>query len=355
MTTGETKLLFSWDGVDSLPDMRRLRLVLAAGRSGRGGVARPPGPGPGRLSGGGDVAGDGGRGGVPACLDGVVVAGAWAQSGVVVDMRIRPAAEAGQAPPGGARASANGRGRGGGVSESGALSGAQRVELLPVYGVARAGGGGHRLRDGDARCVARGAQGGVAGFRRTPRLRRQGDREPFHGAQEPRDGQDLGPGGGLGQARDTGRGQQDGQGLDEGEELVRLRLAPDRRHPLRESGGIRGDARRSPPRRNRTVSATALQAFFRPPRGRCPPPASPRPRATPASETTRCRSPSATRGGCLRRNPRAPASPAPCGGGGSADRANGRNRSPFRKSLFCSSWAIGCKPRIDKGSSHRSA
>ncbi len=28
MTTGETKLLFSWDDVDSLPDMRRLRLVL---------------------------------------------------------------------------------------------------------------------------------------------------------------------------------------------------------------------------------------------------------------------------------------------------------------------------------------
>ena len=28
MTTGETKLLFSWDDVDSLPDLRRLRLVL---------------------------------------------------------------------------------------------------------------------------------------------------------------------------------------------------------------------------------------------------------------------------------------------------------------------------------------
>ena len=28
MTTGETKLLFSWDDVDSLPEMRRLRLVL---------------------------------------------------------------------------------------------------------------------------------------------------------------------------------------------------------------------------------------------------------------------------------------------------------------------------------------
>ena len=28
MTTGETELLFSWDDVDSLPDMRRLRLVL---------------------------------------------------------------------------------------------------------------------------------------------------------------------------------------------------------------------------------------------------------------------------------------------------------------------------------------
>jgi len=28
MTTGRTKLLFSWEDVDSLPDLRRLRLVL---------------------------------------------------------------------------------------------------------------------------------------------------------------------------------------------------------------------------------------------------------------------------------------------------------------------------------------
>ena len=28
MTTGETKLLFSWDDVDALPDLRRLSLVL---------------------------------------------------------------------------------------------------------------------------------------------------------------------------------------------------------------------------------------------------------------------------------------------------------------------------------------
>ena len=28
MTTGETEVLFSWDDVDALPDLRRLRLVL---------------------------------------------------------------------------------------------------------------------------------------------------------------------------------------------------------------------------------------------------------------------------------------------------------------------------------------
>ena len=46
----------------------------------------------------------------------------------------------------------------------------------------------------------------------------------------------------LGQTRDERGGQQDRQDLEEGEVMVRLRAAPDRRHPLRDPGGLRGDA-----------------------------------------------------------------------------------------------------------------
>ena len=55
-------------------------------------------------------------------------------------------------------------------------------------------------------------------------------------------GGDVGPRRRLGQARDERGGQQDRQDLEEGEVMVRLRPSPDRRHPLRTPGGVRGDA-----------------------------------------------------------------------------------------------------------------
>ncbi len=188
------------------------------------------------------MAGAGCGGGVSACLDRVLAARAQSQSGLARSVRIQPAAVAGAAAQDHARASRDGPAGGGPVAESRAVADAERLELLAFRASGREGGDGDGLRDGDERRATRPADGGLAGFRGASGLRRQGDREPFDGADEPGNGQDLGPGRGLGQARDARRRQEDGPGLDQGEDLVRLRSAPDRRHAIRDSGGLRGDA-----------------------------------------------------------------------------------------------------------------
>ena len=83
--------------------------------------------------------------------------------------------------------------------------------------------------------------GGAAGLRAAPGLRRQGGRQPFDRARGREERQDVRSGRGLGEARDAWRGPARGQGVDEGEDVVRLRPASDRRRRARDSGVVRGD------------------------------------------------------------------------------------------------------------------
>ena len=101
MTAGETKLLFSWNDVDQLPDLRRLTLVLGHLPDGPVLEALTARRGCGRndYPVGADVAG-GGRGGCSSArVHRVLVARTRAQSGPARGVRIRSVAAARQAAP----------------------------------------------------------------------------------------------------------------------------------------------------------------------------------------------------------------------------------------------------------------
>ena len=217
-----------------------VRARQPAGRRGGRGVAGEARSGSGRVPGGGDVACAGGGGGVRSRVGGVAAAGVAPQPGAARAVRLRPAglAEAAEAFSG---ALGDGGDGGVGTGERAPRRGAHRVGVLALSGQRDAdrGGDGRGVRHGVGAAPA--ADGGTAGVRPAPGLRRQGGREPLDGSEEREDGEDVEPGRRLGEARDERRGREDGQGVEQGEDVVRLRAAPDRGRRTRDPGVVRGD------------------------------------------------------------------------------------------------------------------
>ena len=192
-------LLFSWDDVERLPELRRLTFVLdnlpdaelVAALEAKRGRGRDEYPVPAMWR---------------ALVAGVVFGHESAASllrelarnpGAARAVRVRPAGPAGaDAAAGGA---ADGRfGGGGSRGAAAARRGADGVGVLAVPVERGGSGGGDRGGVGDGGRAARAADGGGAGVRAAPGLRRQGGAELLDGSGRRGDGQDVGRGRGLG-------------------------------------------------------------------------------------------------------------------------------------------------------------